>query len=51
MTDQKQSENVEYGNYLGSLTTNGPICASEIKTRIAITKAPFNMKRPFSSAH
>jgi len=40
---------VEYFNYLGSLTTNDPRCASEIKTRIAVAKAAFSKKALFIS--
>jgi hypothetical protein len=45
MTDQKQLENVEYFNYLGSLVTNYARCTSEIKSRIAMAKAAFNKKK------
>ena len=44
MTDQKQLENVEYFNYLGSMITNSARCTCEIKSRIAIAKAAFNNK-------
>jgi hypothetical protein len=45
MIDQKQLENVEYFNYLGSLITNGARCTHEIKSRIALAKAAFNKKK------
>jgi hypothetical protein len=48
MIDQKQLENVEYLNYLGSTTTNDAICSCEIKSRIAIAKAAFNKKTLFT---
>ena len=31
MRDQKQLENVEYNNYLGSMITNNARCTCEIK--------------------
>jgi len=36
MTDQKQLENVEYFNYLGTMVTNDVRRIHEIKSRIAI---------------
>ena len=45
MIDQKQLENVESFKYLGSILTNGGKCTREIKCRIAMAKAAFNMKR------
>jgi hypothetical protein len=45
MIDQKQLENVEYFNYLGSMITNDPRCTREIKSRIAMAKAAFNKKK------
>jgi hypothetical protein len=45
MIDQKQLENVEYFNYLGSMITNDARCTREIKSRIAMTKAAFNKKK------
>jgi hypothetical protein len=42
--DQKQLENVEYFNYLGSMITNDARCTREIKSRIVMTKAAFNKK-------
>jgi hypothetical protein len=44
MIDQKQLDNVEYLNYLGSMITNDARC-SEIKSRIAMAKAAFNKKK------
>jgi hypothetical protein len=45
MIDQKQVENMEYFNYLGSMTTNDARCTHEIKSRIVMAKAPFNKKK------
>jgi hypothetical protein len=45
MIDQKQLENVEYFNYLGSMITNHARCTREIKSRIAMEKAAFNKKK------
>jgi hypothetical protein len=45
MIDQKQLENVEYFNYLGSLITNDARCTREIKSRTAVAKAAFNKKK------
>jgi hypothetical protein len=45
MTDQKQPENVEYFNCLGSMITNAARCTCEIKSRIAMAKAAFNNKK------
>jgi hypothetical protein len=45
MIDQKQLENVEYFNYLGSMITNDARCTHEIKSRIAMAKAAFNKKK------
>jgi hypothetical protein len=45
VTDQKQLENVEYFNYLGSMITNHARCTREIKSRIAMAKAAFNKKK------
>jgi hypothetical protein len=49
MIDQKQLENVEYFNYLGSMITNDARCTLEIKSRIAMAKAVFNKKTVFTS--
>jgi hypothetical protein len=45
MTQQKQLENVEYFNYLGSMITNDAKYAHESKSRIAMAKAAFNKKK------
>jgi hypothetical protein len=45
MLDQKQLENVEYFNYLGSMITNDARCTHEIKSRIAMAKAAFSKKK------
>jgi hypothetical protein len=44
MTDQKQSENEKYLNHFGSVINNG-ICTGEIKSRFAMTKVAFKMKK------
>jgi len=43
--DQKQVENVESFQYLGSILTNDGRGTCEIKCRIAMAKAAFNKKR------
>ena len=48
MIDQKQWENVEYLNYLGSLITNDARCTHEIKSIIATVKAAINKKTLFT---
>ena len=45
--DQKQLENVESFKFWGSILTNDGRCACEIKCRIVMAKAAFNMKRAF----
>jgi hypothetical protein len=45
MTDQKQLENVEYLNYLGSMITNDARYTRKIKSRMAMAKAAFNLKK------
>jgi hypothetical protein len=45
--DKKQSENVEYFNFLGSMITSDARCTREIKSSIAMTKAAFNKKKTF----
>jgi hypothetical protein len=45
MIDQKQLENVEYFNYLGSMLTNDARCTREIEYRIAMVKEAFNKKK------
>jgi hypothetical protein len=49
MIDQKQSENVEYLNYFGSMITNDAGCTHEIKSRNAMAKAAYNKKIFFTS--
>jgi len=49
MIDQKQLENVECFKYLGSMLTNDGRCTREIKSRIAMAKAAFSKKTPFTS--
>jgi len=39
---QKQSENVGYFRYLGSVITNDARCTHKIKCRIIMVKAAFN---------
>jgi hypothetical protein len=48
MIDLKQSENVEYFKYVGSLTTNDAKCLREIKSRIDMAKAAANKRRFFT---
>ena len=50
MIDQKQLENVDSFNYLGSILTNDGRCTCEIKCRIAMAKAAFNKKRALFSS-
>jgi hypothetical protein len=45
MINEKQLENVEYFNYLGSMITNDARYTLEIKCRIAMAKAAFNKKK------
>jgi hypothetical protein len=45
MIDQKQLENVEYFNNLGSMITSDARCTQEIKSRIAMANATFNKKK------
>jgi hypothetical protein len=45
MIDQKQLENVESFQYLGSILTNDGRCTCEIKCRTAMAKAAFNKKK------
>ena len=47
--DQKQLENVEYLNYLGSVITNDAKHTHEIKSRMAMAKEVFNKKTLFTS--
>jgi hypothetical protein len=39
-TDQKQLENVEYFNNVGSILTNDAACTDEIKSSTAMAKVP-----------
>jgi hypothetical protein len=48
MTDQKQLQNVEHFNYLGSQITNSARRTHKIKSRIAMAKAAFNKKNLFT---
>ena len=45
MVHQKQPENMEYFDYLGSLITNDAKCTRGIKYRIAMAKAAFNSSK------
>jgi hypothetical protein len=47
MTDQKQSENVEYFNYLGSIIANSARYTREIKSTLIMAKAKFNKDKIF----
>jgi hypothetical protein len=49
MTDQKQPENLEYFNYLGTMIAKDAVCAQEIKYRIATVKSAFKKKAPSSA--
>jgi len=51
MIDQKQLENVEYFNYLGSLKTNVARCKYEIKATISMAKVDSTRKRIFPPAN
>jgi hypothetical protein len=48
MMDQKQLENVEYFNYLGSLITKYARCTCEMKSRIATAEVAFKRKKTLS---
>jgi hypothetical protein len=48
--DQKQLENVEYFNCLGSMIQNNARYICEIKARIAMAKAAFNRKKTLFSS-
>jgi hypothetical protein len=45
VTDQKQLENVEHFNYLGSMITNAARCTREINSMITMAKAAFDRKK------
>jgi hypothetical protein len=47
MRHQKQNENVQYLNYLGSMMTNDATCNSEIKSRIAMAKQHIQQKEDY----
>jgi hypothetical protein len=51
MVDQRQLENVEYLNYLGSMITNDARSTSEIKSKIAMAKQHSRRRRLFSPAN
>jgi hypothetical protein len=42
LKDQKQLENMEYFNYLGSKITNDAKCTQKIKSRSAMVKTEFH---------
>jgi hypothetical protein len=48
IVDQKQVENVEHFNYLGSMTPNVATCTCEMKMRIAMAKSAFNRTTLFT---
>jgi hypothetical protein len=45
----EEQENMENFNYLGSMITNDTRCTCEMKYRIAMKKAAFNIIRRFTS--
>jgi hypothetical protein len=47
--DQKQLDNVEYFNCVGSMLTNDVRCGREMKSRIDMAKAVFRKKTLFVS--
>jgi hypothetical protein len=49
MIVQKQLENVEYFNYLGSMMTTDARCTREIKSRIAMAKQHSTRRRLLTS--
>jgi hypothetical protein len=49
MIDQKQMDNVEYFNCVGSMLTKDARCTREMKSRIAMAKAIFKKKNLFTS--
>jgi hypothetical protein len=49
LIDQKQLENVGYFNHLDSMITKNNGCTCEIKSTIALAKAPFNRKKALST--
>jgi len=49
MIDQKQLDNVEYFNCVGSMLTSDARCACVMKSRIAMAKAAFKKKNLFTN--
>jgi hypothetical protein len=49
MIDQKQLDNVEYFNCVGSVLRNDERCTPEMISRFAVAKAAFNKKTLFTS--
>jgi len=47
MTDDKQLENVEYFNYVGSMKINDGRCACDSQSRNAMAQSAFNKKKKF----
>jgi hypothetical protein len=47
---QKQLENVEYFNYLGSMITYGAGCTGEIKSHTAMAKAAVDKKTLYTAS-
>ena len=50
IVDQKKLKNVECFNYLSSMTINVARCTHEIKSRIVMARASFNVKKPLSTS-
>jgi hypothetical protein len=50
MTNQKQTRNVEYINWFGSIKTNDARCTREIKSRFTIAEAAFKKQNVLSPA-
>jgi hypothetical protein len=48
MIDQKQSEDVEYVIYLGSMITKDARCACKVKSSFSMVKAALKKQREFS---
>jgi hypothetical protein len=49
MMDQKQLDDVEYFNFVGSILTNDARCTREMNSSIAMAKAIFKKKTLFAS--
>jgi hypothetical protein len=47
MIDQKQLENVDYFQYLGTIITDDARCTLQIISKIAMEKAPFSMEKTY----